>query len=156
MNGPRSFIFNSTVRLVFFLVNVVAVYLLLRGHNAPGGGFVAGLIVAIALLTQYVVAGTRWVERRVHLRPPQWIAVGLVLAAMTGLGAVAFGYPFLTTRTVHASLPLLGDVHLPSATFFDLGVFAVVVGSTLLVLTALAHQSIRGHRPPAPRPEEKP
>jgi multicomponent K+:H+ antiporter subunit A len=127
---------------------VVAAHFLLRGHNAPDGGFVAGLVVAIAMLMQYVVSGTRWVERHAHLRPPQWIGVGLLLAAMTGLGAIAFGYPFLTTRTLHATLPLVGDVHLPTATFFDIGVFAVVVGATLLILTALAHQSIRAHRPP--------
>jgi multicomponent K+:H+ antiporter subunit A len=70
----------------------------------------------------------------------------LLLAALTGLGAVAFDYPFLTSRTVHAILPLVGDVHLPSATLFDLGVFAAVVGATLLILTALAHQSLRAHR----------
>jgi multicomponent K+:H+ antiporter subunit A len=125
---------------------VVAAHFLLRGHNEPGGGFVAGLIVAIALLTQYIVAGTRWTERNARLRPPRWIAVGLVLAALTGLAAIGFGYPFLTTHTWHTTLPLVGDVHLPSATFFDLGVFAVVVGATLLILTALAHQSVRGHR----------
>jgi multicomponent K+:H+ antiporter subunit A len=129
---------------------VVAAHFLLRGHNEPGGGFVAGLIVAIAFLTQYIVSGTRWVEGRVRLQPPRWIAFGLLLAAATGLGAVALGYPFLTTHTAHVTLPVIGEVHLPSATFFDLGVFAVVVGSTLLILTALAHQSIRAHRSPAP------
>ena len=75
-------------------------------------------------------------------------SIALLLVAITGLGAVAFGYPFLTTHTVHVRLPLVGDVHLPSATLFDAGVFAVVVGATLLILTALAHQSIRSHRVP--------
>ena len=56
------------------------------------------------------------------------------------------GYPLLTTHTAHLQLPLLGQVHVPSAVFFDLGVFAVVVGATLLILTALAHQSVRGYR----------
>lgn len=133
-------------RLLLPVALLVAAHFFLRGHNEPGGGFVAGLIVAIALLMQYVVSGTRWVEARTELRPVRWIAAGLLLGAATGLGAVVLGYPFLTSHTAHVTLPLVGEVHLPSATFFDLGVLAVVVGSTLLILTALAHQSIRGHR----------
>jgi multicomponent K+:H+ antiporter subunit A len=140
-------------RLLLPVSFVVAAHLLLRGHNEPGGGFVAGLVVAVAFITQYLVAGTKWVEARVRISPTGWIGVGLLLAAVTGLGAVALGYPFLTTHTAHVTLPLVGEVHLPSATFFDLGVFAVVVGATLLILTALAHQSIRAHRTAAPDSE---
>ena len=144
----------TIVRLLLPVSLVVALHFFLRGHNEPGGGFVAGLVVAIAMLAQYLVSGTLWVEGRVRLRPARWIAAGLLLGASTGLGAIAFGYPFLTTHTAHASLPLVGEVHLPSATFFDLGVFAAVVGATLLILTALAHQSIRAHRQLA-RPRER-
>ena len=81
-----------------------------------------------------------------NLQPPRWIAAGLLLALATGLGSLAFGYPFLTTHTAHVTLPVLGDLHLPSAFFFDLGVFAVVLGSTLLLLVAIAHQSLRAQR----------
>jgi multicomponent K+:H+ antiporter subunit A len=136
-------------RLLLPVSLVVAAHFFLRGHNQPGGGFVAGLIVAIALLMQYLVSGTLWVEARTRFRPARWIGVGLLMGAVTGLGAVALGYPFLTTHTAHVSVPLIGTVHLPSATFFDLGVSTVVVGATLLILTALAHQSIRAHRHPA-------
>jgi len=127
---------------------MVALHLLLRGHNEPGGGFVAGLIVAVAFIMQYLMLGTHWVEARARLLPLVWIGAGLLLAAGTGLGALAVGYPFLTTHTAHAVLPIIGEAHLPTATFFDIGVFAVVVGATLLILTALAHQSVRGHRKP--------
>jgi multicomponent K+:H+ antiporter subunit A len=136
---------------------VVAFHLLMRGHNEPGGGFVAGLVVAVAFIMQYLVLGTHWVEARARLLPLRWIGAGLLLAAATGLGAVGLGYPFLTTHTAHVTLPLLGEMHLPSATFFDVGVFAVVVGATLLILTALAHQSVRAHRKPrAGSPGPKP
>jgi multicomponent K+:H+ antiporter subunit A len=135
-------------RLLYPVAIVVALHLLLRGHNVPGGGFVAGLTIAIVFLTQYLVAGTEWVEARSRLRPVRWIAVGALVATACGLGALLLGYPFLTTHTAHVTLPLLGEVHLPSAMVFDLGIFAVVVGATLLIQVALAHQSIRAHRRP--------
>jgi multicomponent K+:H+ antiporter subunit A len=134
------------VRLLLPLSFVMAFHLFLRGHNEPGGGFAAGLVVAIAFIAQYMVSGTRWVEARLSLKPKRWIAAGLLLALATGLGSWVLGYPFLTTHTAHVTLPLLGEIHLPSAALFDAGVFAVVVGSTVLLLTALAHQSLRARR----------
>jgi multicomponent K+:H+ antiporter subunit A len=100
---------------------------------------------------QYVVSGTRWVEDRVRLAPRGLIAAGFLLAIATGGGAILAGRPFLSSRTWHLALPVLGEVHVPSATFFDLGVFSVVVGSTLFILVAIAHQSVRAHRDPEDR-----
>jgi multicomponent K+:H+ antiporter subunit A len=94
-----------------------------------------------------MVAGTQWVEAQMRLRPMRWMGFGLLSATLTGLGALFVGYPFLTTHTWHVSLPLLGDIHVASALFFDVGVYAMVVGSTLLMLTALGHQSVRAHKP---------
>ena len=134
------------VRLMLPVSLVVAFHLFLRGHNLPGGGFVAGLTVTIALLAQYLVGGTHWVESHVNLHPPAWIAAGLLGAVATGLGSLILGYPLLTTHTAHTTLPLIGELHLPSAAFFDLGVFLVVLGSSMLLLTALGHQSLRAGR----------
>ncbi|RRD59044.1 monovalent cation/H+ antiporter subunit A [Comamonadaceae bacterium OH2545_COT-014] len=134
------------VRLLMPVSAVVAAYLFMRGHNEPGGGFVAGLVLAIGFLAQYIVSGTQWVEAHLQLRVIRWMAVGWLLALATGLGALLWGYPFLTTHTAHVTLPVLGELHIASALFFDAGVFAVVVGATLLILTALAHQSVRAHR----------
>ncbi|MCJ0762987.1 monovalent cation/H+ antiporter subunit A [Variovorax terrae] len=143
------------VRLLLPVAFVVAFHLFMRGHNEPGGGFVAGLVVAIAFIAQYMVAGTQWVEAHLRLNPIRWIAWGLLFAVITGLGALLLGYPFLTTHTAHLTLPLFGEIHVASAMFFDIGVFSVVVGSTLLILTALAHQSIRSHRKPAQAVDEE-
>jgi multicomponent K+:H+ antiporter subunit A len=106
--------------------------------------------MAIGFVAQYLVGGTHWVEARSDLHPTLWMALGLALAIVTGVGSLAVGYPFMTTHTWHFSLPWIGAVHLPSATFFDLGVFAVVLGAVLLLLTALGHQSLRARRAPAP------
>jgi multicomponent K+:H+ antiporter subunit A len=138
------------VQLLLPVAGVIAFYLFMRGHNEPGGGFVAGLVMAIAFIAQYMVSGTRWVEARMPLQPSRWIAAGLLIALGTGLGALAFKHPFLTTHTAHVTLPGIGPVHLPTAALFDLGVFAVVLGSTLLLLTALAHQSLRARRKHTP------
>ncbi|MDR2851447.1 MAG: monovalent cation/H+ antiporter subunit A [Burkholderiaceae bacterium] len=134
------------IRLLLPLAMLAAVYFFLRGHNNPGGGFVAGLVMAVALLLQYIVSGTEWVEAHLRIYPRRWIGTGLLFALVTGGAAMLLGYPFLTTHTVHFTLPLIGPVHLPSATFFDLGVYTLVLGATMLILTALAHQSIRSHR----------
>ncbi len=134
------------VRLLLPFTALVAFYLFLRGHDKPGGGFVAGLVFSVGLLLQYIVSGTEWVEAHMRLFLRRWIATGMFLALATGLGSVALGYPFLTSHMAHLRLPLVGELHLASALFFDAGVFALVVGSTLLILTAIAHQSVRSHR----------
>ena len=135
------------VRLLLPITTMVAVYFFLRGHNEPGGGFVAGLIFSLGLLLQYIISGTEWVEANITLYPRRWIAFGLLCAIVTGAGSLYFDYPFMTTHMMHVHLPYLNEeIHIASAMFFDLAVFAVVVGSVLLILTALAHQSTRGHR----------
>lgn len=136
------------LRLLTPVICLVAAYLFMRGHNLPGGGFVAGLTFAIAIILQYMLVGTSWIEARLHLQPHRWLFFGLITSAATGIGALFLGYPFLTSHTSHFNLPALGEVHMPSAFLFDLGVFSVVVGSTMLVLIALAHQSLRSHRVP--------
>jgi multicomponent K+:H+ antiporter subunit A len=143
------------VRLLLPFSTLVAAYIFMRGHNQPGGGFVAGLVFSAALLMQYIISGTQWVEVHLPLFPRRWIATGLLFALGTGLASVAAGYPFLTSHSFDLALPLIGHVHIASATFFDIGVFALVVGSTLLILTAIAHQSVRGHRFHARQLEEQ-
>jgi multicomponent K+:H+ antiporter subunit A len=131
------------MRLMFPAIALLAAYLLLRGHNLPGGGFAAGLTLAIAVILQYMAGGTRWAEARLAMRPVRWMGTGLLLAGATGAASWLFGYPFLTSHTAHVRMPVLGELDLPSAFLFDLGVFSLVVGATGLLLIALAHQSVR-------------
>ena len=134
------------MRLLFPVIGAVAVFLFLRGHNLPGGGFVAGLTLAVAIILQYMAGGARWVEARLRIHPLRWMAVGLLSAAATGAGAWLVGYPFLTSHSSYAELPGIGAVPLVSAIAFDFGVLSLVLGATVLILIALAHQSLRGHR----------
>jgi multicomponent K+:H+ antiporter subunit A len=141
----------TLTRLLFPVMLIVAVFLLLRGHDLPGGGFSAGMVVAIAIIVQYMSGGTEWTEDHVRLRPRVWVGTGLLLATGTGLAASLFGRPFMTSYFAYAELPWIGKVPTASALLFDIGVFTLVVGATLLMLVALARQSVRGHRA-APRP----
>jgi multicomponent K+:H+ antiporter subunit A len=132
--------------LLFPVIAAVAVFLLLRGHDQPGGGFAAGITMAVAFIVQYMARGTAWVETHLRILPVRWIGAGLLLAGGTGAAAWLFGRPFLTSSFSYLDVPLIGDVPLASALFFDLGVFFLVVGATVLMLIAIAHQSTRSHR----------
>ena len=134
------------MRLLFPVIAMMAVFLFMRGHDLPGGGFVAGLTLAIAFILQYMAGGARWVEARLRILPVRWIGVGLLAAALTGAGAWLFGRPFLTTAFAYVEVPVLGKLPLASALLFDFGVVALVLGATVLVLIALAHQSLRVYR----------
>lgn len=131
------------MRWLFPVIIVFAAYLFVRGHDLPGGGFVAGIAVAAAFILQYLAAGTQWVEDRLKVLPVNWIGFGLLLAALVGCGAWLFGYPFLTSYSRYLELPLIGAVPLATAILFDLGIFSLVLGATVLMLIALAHQSTR-------------
>lgn len=133
------------VRLLLPLAILVSLFFLLRGHNAPGGGFVGGLILATAVILQYLVGGTIWVESHLRIHPLYWIAIGLLSAAAAGASAWLAGAPFLTSQAWHGKLPLLGEFHLSSVLLFDIGVYMLVVGTTILMLVAIAHQSLRSH-----------
>jgi len=128
-------------RFLLPLAIMVALYLFNRGHNLPGGGFIAGLVFAAAVLLQYVASGTRWVESRTHANHHRWIGAGLLIAGGTGLASWFVGYPFLTSTFAHPKLPLVGEVPLASAALFDVGVFLTVVGATMLALSAIGRIS---------------
>jgi multicomponent K+:H+ antiporter subunit A len=122
------------------LALLVSIYLLLRGHNLPGGGFIAGLVTGTALLVQYLAHGNDWVESRL---PPRYTAVaaaGIAIAALTGLAALAFGAPFLTSAFGYLTWPVVGKFEVASAMVFDLGVYLAVIGVVLSILATIGRQ----------------
>ncbi|MEP7327722.1 MAG: monovalent cation/H+ antiporter subunit A [Betaproteobacteria bacterium] len=123
---------RTIARLLLPLAAMVAVFLYLRGHNLPGGGFVAGLTLAVVLVALRVAGGGHPILDPRQLAYQPWIAGGLLIAGLTGVGSFLFGFPYLTTSFAHPALPVIGEVPFASAMFFDLGVFMTVVGGTLL------------------------
>ncbi|AOE84195.1 monovalent cation/H+ antiporter subunit A [Pseudomonas sp. TCU-HL1] len=135
-------ILETLSRLILPLALLISVFVFLRGHNLPGGGFIAGLITAVALVLQYIASGVAWVEQRLSLNYQRVAGAGVLIAALTGLGSWVFGRNFLTTAFGHFELPLVGEFELATAMLFDLGVYLAVVGATLLVLVNLGRVSL--------------
>jgi len=131
--------------VVLPLALVFTVYIFMRGHNMPGGGFIAGLITAVALVLQFMSLGQQraeWLLRGQGGRKfVKWIGAGLGTAGLTGIGAFVWGRPFLTSAHGYPQVPVLGELPLASAALFDLGVYMVVVGSTLLTISVLGNAS---------------
>ncbi|HZF77649.1 MAG TPA: monovalent cation/H+ antiporter subunit A [Acetobacteraceae bacterium] len=132
-----------------------ALYILLRGHNLPGGGFVAGLITGVALILQYLAVGIETTSARLRLDHLRLFAVGLGLALVTGLASMVFGLPFLTSWHGYVPIPLVGKTHLASAMMFDIGVYFTVVATVLLILSEIGRLSTR-ERAPRPAPAARP
>ncbi len=167
-------IMATLTRILLPLALLVAAFILLRGHNQPGGGFIAGLVTAVALTVQYLANGAAWTNARMRaqLPPPNplpqageganvmptpiydshpLIIWGLGIATFTGMASWAFGHPFLTSTFGYFDWPIVGKFELASAMAFDLGVFLVVVGATVMILTGLGGL----HRTEPVRPETR-
>ncbi|OHV12724.1 monovalent cation/H+ antiporter subunit A [Kushneria phosphatilytica] len=125
---------------------MVAIYIFLRGHNAPGGGFIAGLVTGVALILLYMARGVEWTQRRLPFQYQPIAVTGVAIALLTGLGSWLFDHPFLTSAYGHFHIPVIGDIELATAMLFDLGVYLAVVGATLMILANLGKVTTP-HRP---------
>ena len=134
-------ILDNLSKMLLPLALLVSAFIFIRGHNLPGGGFIAGLITAAALILQYISHGVTWTQARQPLSYHRLAGLGILIAGLTGLGSLAFASPFLTTAFTHVHLGVLGEIELATALFFDLGVYLTVVGATLLILSNLGHVS---------------
>ena len=125
-------IVRTATRLVLPLAALVAAFLLLRGHNLPGAADSSRAWCWPARSSSFVSAGRAANSRPAHLPYQPWIAGGLLVAALAGIGSMMFGYPFLTSTFLHPGLPVVGEVPIASATFSIIGVFVIVVAATML------------------------
>ncbi|EEX13827.1 NADH dehydrogenase [Citreicella sp. SE45] len=125
-------------RVMMPIAVLVGVYIFLRGHNLPGGGFVAGLVMSIALLMQYMASGFGWTQERKRFEYHSMIGWGVVVAGLTGAGAWLAGAPFLTSAFGYFTIPPFEEFELATAMLFDLGVFLTVLGAVMLMLYSLS------------------
>jgi len=137
-------------RVLLPLAMTAAVYIFLRGHNQPGGGFIAGLVIAIALIMQYIASGYAWAAQRARVDAQAMIGGGVAVAGLTGIGSWFFDRPFLTSSYGYFDLPLIGEIELASAMAFDLGVLLTVVGAVLLSLAQISRVERRAEHTPIP------
>lgn len=152
--NPSPLMFRMTASWVLPVALVVSLYIFLRGHNYPGGGFIAGLITSMALVIQYIGLGQDQAEKMLRAKSGRlyevWIGLGLLIAGLSGIASWLWARPFLTSAHVYVESSLFGTFHLASAAAFDLGVYGTVVGATMLLISVLGdsrHSSMSGPVP---------
>nr|WP_076387774.1 Na+/H+ antiporter subunit A [Vaginimicrobium propionicum] len=137
----RSLIFEMGARLIFHPLMVFSVFLLMAGHNAPGGGFAGGMVAGIALVIRYL-AGGRFelaIAARGN-RPVIFLGGGMLIATSAALAPVLFGGTVLQTTVIDLDIPAWGQAHIASALGFDIGVYLIVIGMVLSLLSSLGGQ----------------
>ena len=135
-------------RVMLPLALMVGAFIFLRGHNVPGGGFIAGLVVAIALIMQYMASGYSWAAQRMKVDYHALIGIGVLIAAATGIVSWLADHPFLTSTFGHFHWPIVGEFELASAMAFDTGVFLTVIGAVMLALANLSRIGGLAETPP--------
>jgi multicomponent Na+:H+ antiporter subunit B len=135
-----SLILRTAARFLMPVLILFSIFLLLRGHNLPGGGFGGGLLAATALALYVFAWDAEAARRAVGVEPPILIGAGLLLAAGSGIAGLLAGKPFLTGFWGEVAVTGRSELAFGTPIVFDIGVYLVIVGSTLLIITALAEE----------------
>ncbi|WP_115685811.1 Na+/H+ antiporter subunit A [Corynebacterium senegalense] len=133
----RSIMVDVVTRLLFPAMMMLSLYFFFGGHNAPGGGFAGGLVAALAFSLRYLAGGRREIEEALPVDPAKLLGTGLIVSGATALAPMLWGYPPLTTGYVEPELPLIGPVAITSALLFDAGVYLIVIGLIMQILTTV-------------------
>lgn len=134
-----SIILKTAVRYLLPILLLFSIFLLLRGHHLPGGGFVGGLVASIAFVLHSFAHGTENTLKLLKYNPIRFIAMGLLLAACSMFIPILWGYPPMTALWVDRVIPVVGSIG--TALFFDIGVYIVVVGAVLNILFTISLHS---------------
>jgi monovalent cation:proton antiporter len=135
-------ILKTTTNTIVFVILAFSVNMLLSGHNAPGGGFIGGLMGAGAFLLLYISYGLKPVHRILPINFTYLIAAGLLIAILTGAGSFVLGEPFLSHSFGYFYIPILGKTELATAMLFDLGVYFTVIGITMTIILSIAEDKL--------------
>lgn len=133
-------ILRTVVKAVVFIVLTLGIYLFFAGHNAPGGGFIGGLVLASAVVLMYLAYDIETVQKTMPFDFKKVAAVGVLLATGTALGSVLFDVPFLSHTDAYYNLPLLGQTHLTTVTIFEAGVALTVVGVVVTIILSISEE----------------
>ena len=133
-------VLKTVAQIVIFIISLFSVHLFFAGHNAPGGGFIGGLLTSAAVVLFAIAFGLDAVGRVLPVDYRKLTAIGLLTAVLTGTGAFLFDAPFLSHAFGHFDVPLLGDTELATAVLFDLGVYLTVIGVTLTIILAVGRE----------------
>ncbi len=135
-----SLILRTATRFLLPLLLLFSIFLLLRGHYEPGGGFTGGLTAAAAFALYALGAGVPAARAALRVDPHHLVGAGLLLALLSGVWPLLVGQPYMTGWWILLHLPLFGDVELGAPLLFDVGVYLVVLGVTLMILLSLAEE----------------
>jgi len=136
----NSVILQTATRLLFTLLLLFSIFLLLRGHNEPGGGFIAGLVTSGAFVLHSIAYDVAAARRTLCCEPRQLIGAGLLLALAAGLSPMLSGVPFLTGEWTTLNWFDSGPMKVGTPVLFDIGVYLVVIGVTLTIIFSLAEE----------------
>lgn len=131
-------ILQTFTKATAFIILIFSLYLFFAGHNQPGGGFIGGLMTGSALVLLYISYDIETVKKMIPFDYKKMMALGMLIAVLTGVGSFLFDQPFLTQAFGYFQLPLLGKTELATAVLFDLGVYLTVVGVTMTIILAIA------------------
>lgn len=137
MNRSNDLILKTTTILIAFIIFGFSLYLFFAGHNAPGGGFIGGLMTSAGVVLLFMAYGARAIHKVLPIDFRYFIPTGLIIALLTGMGSFIFGEAFLSQTDGFFHFPILGELHLATAVLFDLGVYLTVIGVTMTIITTI-------------------
>lgn len=133
-----SLILRTSTRVLSTALLIISLFILFRGHNEPGGGFVGGLLAAAAFALWAIAFNVPQARRRLRLDPHILVGIGLILALSSSMVALLRGEPFLTGQWVSLAVPVIGHLDLSTPLVFDIGVYFVVLGVLMMMILNLA------------------